>query len=177
MAIGFLAIALPSVSSPAEASVRPVLRSLGVLAAAAGDRLTAGLAQGSSLQRERELAEARRLGRWETEEDRRLVREQEARVVLNKAGRAGSVGLVVVAWCVPPLWPVALVGSLRLFPRTTRRVLLSLVATGALGVVGLVLLVGVVSRPTLPPAAPEALPSLDAGRPALPSAAIEGLRP
>ena len=164
-------------TSPAEASVRPVLRSLGVLAAAAGDRLTAGLAQASPLQRERELEEARRLGRWETEEDRRLVREHEARLVLSKAGRAGSVGLVVVAWCVPLLWPVALVGSLRLFPRTTRRLLLSLVATGALGVVGLTLLVGQVTRTALPPSAPEALPSLEADRPALPPAASDGLRP
>jgi len=165
------------VTSPAETAVRPVLRSLGVLAAAAGDRLTGGLSPVSSLQRERELEEARRLGRWETEEDRRLVREHEARVVLGKAGRTGAVGLVVVAWCVPLLWPVALVGSLRLFPRTTRRVLLSVVATGALGVVGLALLVGQVTRLVLPPAAPEAPAALESGRPALPPAAPDWSRP
>ncbi len=164
-------------TSPADYAVRPVLRSLGVLAAAAGDRLTAGVMPTSPLQRERELEEARRLGRWETEEDRRMVREHEARLVLDKAGRTGAVGLVVVSWCVPLLWPVALAGSLRLFPRTTRRVLLSVVATGALGVVALALLVGQVSRLAPPPSAPEVPAALESGRPALPPAAPEWNRP
>jgi len=84
---------------------------------------------------ERELEEARRLGHWFTEEDRQLVREHEARLVAERRGelvrrgaRSGTQALLVLACVVPLLWPVALVAALKVFPRTSRRLALGLLA-------------------------------------------------
>lgn len=121
-----------------------------------------------ALRRHQELEQARRLGRWETDEDRRLLLEHDARQLLNRAGRGLALGLVVSAWLVPPLWPVALLGSLRAFPRTTRRLLLALLASGALGLATLALLVTQLARPALPPVpAPPALAPSATDPPAL----------
>jgi hypothetical protein len=96
-----------------------------------------------------ELEEARRLGRWHTAEDEALVREHEARLaaeqralVLQTAGRRGTVGLLVLAWFVPLLWPVAIVGSFAAFPRTSRRLLVALLGLGAASLLALALVVG-----------------------------------
>ncbi len=117
-----------------------------------------------------ELEEARRLGRWHTAEDEALVREHEARLaaeqrtlVLQTAGRRGTVGLLVLAWFVPLLWPVAIVGSFAAFPRTSRRVLVALVGLGAASLLALALVVGQWLRGDPPPATP-ALPSSDLGQ-------------
>jgi hypothetical protein len=87
---------------------------------------------------ERDLEVARRLGYWHTEEDRQLLREHEAQLalarrteVIDRATRVGTVGMLAAAWAIPPLWPVAIVASFRVFPRTSRRLLL-----GVLGVTG-----------------------------------------
>jgi len=97
---------------------------------------------------EGELEEARRLGHWFTEEDRQLLREHEARMAgerralaLRKAGRHGALALLAAAWFLPLLWPFAIVGSARAFPRTIRRLGYGLLALTALGVfaTGLVL--------------------------------------
>jgi hypothetical protein len=129
-----------------------------------------------SLLRQRELELARRLGRWETAEDRLLVREHQTRQVLAKAGRGGAIGLLVVAWFVPLLWPFALLGSLRMFPRTSRRVALGVVGGGALSLTALVLLLGLLTRPLLSPPEPSlppaAVPSLPSAAPVLPSGSI-----
>lgn len=109
-----------------------------------------------------ELEEARRLGRWHTAEDQALVREHEARLAaegraatLRVAGRRGSVALLVVALFVPLLWPLAIAGSFLAFPRTSRRLLLGLVALGAASALALTLLLGQVLRGDgEPPVAP-----------------------
>ncbi|MFM7548247.1 MAG: hypothetical protein ACKO8I_05105 [Cyanobacteriota bacterium] len=84
---------------------------------------------------ERELEEARRLGRWFTEEDRQLVREHEARLVSQRwqAGwlqvrRTGTVGLIGLACVMPLLWPLALLASWTTFPLTSRRLAFGLLA-------------------------------------------------
>jgi hypothetical protein len=111
-----------------------------------------------------ELEEARRLGRWHTAEDEALVREHEARLVaerraqvLQTARRRGTVGLLVLAWFVPLLWPVAIVGSFVVFPRTSRRLLVALLGLGAASLLALVLVVGQWLRGDQP--ATTALPS------------------
>lgn len=106
-----------------------------------------------------ELEEARRLGRWHTAEDEALVREHEARLAaeqrsqqLRKAGRRVAVALLVVAWIVPVLWPLAIVGSFLVFPRTSRRVLLALVGLVVASLLVAALVVGQLLRGDPPPA-------------------------
>lgn len=109
-----------------------------------------------------ELEQARRLGRWHTAEDEALVREHEARLAseqrakrLRQAGRRGSMALLVLAWFVPILWPLAIAGSLAMFPRTTRRLALGLVALSAAAVLGVSLLLGQMLRGDAPSAESE----------------------
>lgn len=109
-----------------------------------------------------ELEQARRLGRWHTAEDEALVREHEARLAaeqraltLRQAGRRGSMALLVLAWFVPVLWPLAIAGSVAMFPRTSRRLALAFVALAAASVLGVSLLVGQLLRGDEPPAVPE----------------------
>lgn len=92
---------------------------------------------------ERDLAVARRLGHWFTEEDRQLLREHQAQLALaqraeavRQVARVSTTGLLVAAWAIPPLWPVALVASFRVFPRTSRRVLVTGLALTSATVVG-----------------------------------------
>ncbi|MFO0038302.1 MAG: hypothetical protein ACK522_05095 [Synechococcaceae cyanobacterium] len=123
-----------------------------------------------------ELEEAQRLGRWHTAEDQALVREHEARLAaearaatLRGAGRRGSVALLVIAWFVPLLWPLAIAGSFLAFPRTSRRLLVGLVALGAASALALTLLLGQVLRGDgEPPVAP--LPPASWGTTATPGA-------
>ncbi|MFM9072538.1 MAG: hypothetical protein ACKOOC_03920 [Cyanobium sp.] len=119
---------------------------------------------------ERDLEVARRLGYWHTDEDRQLLREQQVQFALakgseafNRAARVGTVGMLAAAWAIPPLWPVAIVASFRVFPCTSRRLLM-----GALGLTGATLLgSGVLvhqvwlSATPQPPAALPAADSLD----------------
>jgi hypothetical protein len=109
-----------------------------------------------------ELEQARRLGRWHTAEDEALLREHEARLAaeqraagLRQAGRRGSMVLLVLAWFVPILWPLAIAGSVAAFPRTSRRLALGFVALVAVAVLGVSLLVGQLLRGDAPPAVPE----------------------
>ncbi len=109
-----------------------------------------------------ELEEARRLGRWHTAEDEALVREHEARLEadqraqsLRQAGRRSSLALLVLAWFVPLLWPLAIAGSVLAFPRTSRRFALGFVALAAASVLGVSLVVGQLLRGDDPPALPE----------------------
>jgi hypothetical protein len=113
-----------------------------------------------------ELEEARRLGRWHTAEDEALVREHEARLaaqqrsqLLHTAGRRGTVGLLVLAWFVPLLWPVAIVGSFAAFPRTSRRLLLALFGLSAASLLAFALVMGQLLRGDPPPATPTLPPS------------------
>ena len=92
---------------------------------------------------ERDLELARRLGYWHTEEDRQLLRDHEAQLalarrteVIERAARVGTVGMLAAAWAIPPLWPVAIVASFRVFPRTSRRLLLGVLGLTGATVVG-----------------------------------------
>ncbi len=124
------------------------------------------LPRGSSPRRpdlEKELEEARRLGHWFTEEDRQLVREHEARlaserrgVLVRRAGQSGAVALMVLASVLPLLWPVAILGGVKAFPRTSRKVGLGLVAITGLGLLLGTLAVVQLGKGLLTPATPPA---------------------
>jgi hypothetical protein len=143
----------------------------GLLARATG--ASPGVAgQEAPLQRqrrlERELEEARRLGHWFTEEDRQLLREHEANVaaerrgeLVRQAGRSGAVALLVMACVQPLLWPLALVGGVKAFPRTSRRLGIALVGLTGVGLIGATVAFVQVGRSLLaPPEEPApALPS------------------
>ena len=108
---------------------------------------------------EKELEEARRLGHWFTEEDRQLVREHEARLaserrgaLVRRAGQGGAVALLVLASVLPLLWPVAILGGVKAFPRTSRRVGLTLLAITSLGLIMGTLAVVQLGRGLLTPA-------------------------
>jgi hypothetical protein len=92
---------------------------------------------------ERELEEARRLGRWFTEEDRQLLREHEARLsaerrgeLVRQAGRKGAVALLLLACVQPLLLPLAVVGGVKAFPRTSRRLGFALLGLTGVGLIG-----------------------------------------
>lgn len=116
-----------------------------------------------------EFEEARRLGRWHTDDDKVLLREHEARLAaerraagLREVGRRGSLGLLMVAWFVPVLWPLAIAGSFVAFPRTSRRLLVALLGLGAASALALTLLLGHWLGSGDPPPAPP-LPSAGLG--------------
>jgi hypothetical protein len=123
---------------------------------------------------ERELEEARRLGHWFTEEDRQLVREHEARLaaerrgeLVRQAGRNGAVALLLMACVQPLLWPLALVGGVKAFPRSSRRLgigLLGLTGVGLIGATVALVQVGrtLLSQPesAVPALAPATAPSV-----------------
>tara|TARA_Y100000746_G_scaffold117243_1_gene100384 strand:- start:211 stop:564 length:354 start_codon:yes stop_codon:yes gene_type:complete len=82
----------------------------------------------SSQQLERELNQAREMGRWlsddeleQLEHEQRLIRQEQE----QDSQRRLKLGLfTVVCVVIPPLWPVALGLSLHLlFPQTFRRLL------------------------------------------------------
>ncbi|HJN35597.1 MAG: hypothetical protein AB8E74_10475 [Prochlorococcus sp.] len=95
---------------------------------------------------ERELRQAVAAGRWKTDEEKdaeQAVAKQQTRLAQKLLARDrqvrrrqwASLGLLTGACLVPPLWPVALVGSAMMFPRTSKRLLLCsllLTASGAL---------------------------------------------
>jgi hypothetical protein len=122
---------------------------------------------------ERELEEARRLGHWFTEEDRQLLREHEAEqargrrdALLQRAGRSGAVGLMVVATVLPPLWPVAILAGVKAFPATSRKLGAALAITAGVGLIGTGVVVVQVGRSLLtpeadPPAALRSAPRAD----------------
>jgi hypothetical protein len=115
---------------------------------------------------ERELDEARRLGHWFTEEDRQLLREHEARLVaerrgelVRQAGRSGAVALVLMACVQPLLWPLALVGGVKAFPRTSRRLGIALLGITGVALIGATVALIQVGRSLMTP--PEqAVPAL-----------------
>ena len=107
---------------------------------------------------ERELEEAQRLGHWYTEEDRQLVREHEARLaaerrgeIVRQAGRNGAVALLLIACVQPLLLPLALVGGVKAFPRTSRRLGIALLGLTGVGLIGATVAVVQVGRSLLTP--------------------------
>lgn len=113
---------------------------------------------------ERDLEVARRLGHWYTDEDRQLLREHQAQqallkrsAALQQAAKVGTVGMLMAAWAIPPLWPVAVVASFRVFPRTSRHLLLAVLGVTGATVVGSGVLVHQVLQSTS--SSPMALPA------------------
>lgn len=91
---------------------------------------------------EQDLAEARRLGRWLSDEEQSERAEQlrQQAELLDRQRLHRRKLMVFTALCVliPPLWPVAIGLAVHLlFPRTARR--LGLVAGGCLLGIGLLL--------------------------------------
>jgi len=110
---------------------------------------------------ERELEEARRLGHWFTEEDRQLVREHEARLaaerrgeLVRQAGRSGAVALLLMACVQPLLWPLAVMGGVKAFPRTSRRLGIALLGLTGVGLIGATVALTQMGRSLLTPPEP-----------------------
>lgn len=80
----------------------------------------------SGQQLERELEQARRLGRWLADDEIAALaleqQQQELALVAQRQHRRKLLLLTAICVLIPPLWPVALGLILYLlFPRTTRR--------------------------------------------------------
>ena len=95
---------------------------------------------------ERELEEARRDGRWLSDDERaELAAERDAALQRRDAElrqRRLLLTLLVISVLLPPLWPVALgLTAYLLFPRTTRRLTLAALALTGVGVVLLIVLI------------------------------------
>ena len=95
---------------------------------------------------ERDLEQARRDGRWLSDEERaELAAERQAsyrRLEADRRQRRSLLTLLVVSILLPPFWPLALgLTAYLLFPRTTRRLT---VAVLVLTVIGVLLLIAAV---------------------------------
>jgi hypothetical protein len=95
-------------------------------------------------QLERDLEEARRIGRWVSDDERAeraLEQQQQQQALLEqRQQRRKLLALLVVSLLIPPLWPLAIVLTLYLlFPVTTVRMAvatgLSLLVLGGLAAV------------------------------------------
>ena len=133
-----------------------VVKRLWNAVASAGHRLvsTAALAvdhaapagAGQQRQLERELEEARRLGRWLSDEEREALARAdqlaEQRLQQQRRHRRSLLLLLGVCLLLPPFWPLALgLIAYLLFPNTTRTVTIVLAALAVLGVLALVVAV------------------------------------
>ena len=92
---------------------------------------------------ERELEEARRDGRWLSDDERaELAAERDAALQRRDAElrqRRLLLTLLVISVLLPPLWPVALgLTAYLLFPRTTRWLTLAALVLAGVGVVLLI---------------------------------------
>ena len=95
---------------------------------------------------ERELEEARRDGRWLSDDERAEMAAEREDSLRRRAGelrqRRSLLTLLVVSILLPPFWPLALgLTAYLLFPRTTRRLT---VAVLVLTVIGVLLLIAAV---------------------------------
>ena len=95
---------------------------------------------------EQELEQARRDGRWLSDEERaELAAERQAslrRLEADRRQRRSLLTLLVVSILLPPFWPLALgLTAYLLFPRTTRRLT---VAVLVLTVIGVLLLIAAI---------------------------------
>ena len=98
------------------------------------------------LSLERELEQARRDGRWLSDDERQeLVAERlhlQQSALADQQRRRSLLILLVVSLLLPPFWPLALgLTAYLLFPRTTRRLTVVALALTGVGVVLLVALI------------------------------------
>lgn len=99
-------------------------------------------------QLELELEEARRQGRWLSDDERAELEAGRQAELRRRAGeqrqRQSLLILLVVSILLPPFWPLALgLTAYLLFPRTTRRLTVAALALTGIGV--LVLIVAVIA--------------------------------
>lgn len=95
---------------------------------------------------EQELEQARREGRWLSDEERRELEAErlalEQTTLAQQQRRRSLMVLLVVSLLLPPLWPLAVaLTSHLLFPRTTRRLLLAALTLAGLGTLLLIALI------------------------------------
>lgn len=98
------------------------------------------------LSLERDLEQARRDGRWLSDEERQELLEERDRLRRNAEAeqqrRRSLLMLLVVSLLLPPFWPLAIgLTAYLLFPRTTRRLTLVALALTGVGVVLAIVLV------------------------------------
>ncbi len=140
---------------PLRGRPRPLAQRLWTAAAAAAERLLP-LAGGAvaqvtpaveqQRQLERELEEARRLGRWLSDDEREALARadqlEEQRQREQQRQRRSLLLLLGVSLLLPPFWPLALgLIAYLLFPNTTRTVTIVLAALAVLGAVALVVVI------------------------------------
>ena len=95
---------------------------------------------------DRELEQARRDGRWLSDEERaELAAERQTsleRLETDRRQRRSLVALLAVSVLLPPFWPLALgLTAYLLFPRTTRRITVAVLVLSAAGVLLLIAVV------------------------------------
>ena len=153
---GFLVFAPLAPASRSGSRTRPPQPAKVTLAEKLARGLVQRLQQRSGVSRDLEVAQ--RLGHWHTAEDEQLLREHEAQLVqerrdqaLKQMGQQGVLVLLAAAWVLPVLWPFAILGGIKAFPRTSRRI--GYGVAGASGV-GLLLTGLLLARLNTPPPAP-----------------------
>lgn len=154
---------------------RPPQPAQGTLAAKLARGLVQRLQQRSGVARDLEVAQ--RLGHWHTQEDEQLLREHEAQQAqerrdqaLKQMGQQGALVLLAAAWVLPMLWPFAILGGIKAFPRTSRRIGYGVAGASGVGLIFTALLLARLNtapQPPLPPRdlAPAALAPSDPSDP------------
>jgi hypothetical protein len=91
------------------------------------------------LQLESELEEARRLGRWLSDDEREQIARERALLdqrFAQEQRRRRSLLLLAVCLLLPPFWPLAVgLTAYLIFPRTTRTLTIVLAVLAVVGVV------------------------------------------
>jgi len=92
------------------------------------------------LQLESELEEARRLGRWLSDDEREQIARERAlldqRFAQEQRRRRSLLLLLAVCLLLPPFWPLAVgLTAYLIFPRTTRTLTIVLAVLAVVGVV------------------------------------------
>ena len=95
---------------------------------------------------ERELEQARRDGRWLSDDERHELQAERERLqqrgLAEQRQRRSLLTLLVVSLLLPPFWPLAFgLTAYLLFPRTTRRLTLAAIALTGVGVLVVVALI------------------------------------
>lgn len=93
------------------------------------DKDIANSGQQSSDRLRKELEEAKAMGRWKGDEERRdeeleakTIAEAKKEADILEAKKGCATAFLAIAWFIPVLWPYAIVTSLALFPKTTKKI-------------------------------------------------------
>ena len=172
---GFVVFAPLAPASRSGSRSRPPQPARGTLAERLARGLVQRLQQRSGVARDLEVAQ--RLGHWHTEEDEQLLRDHQVRQAqerrdqaLKQMGQQGALVLLAAAWVLPVLWPFAILGGIKAFPRTSRRIGYGVAGASGVGLIFTALLLARLNtapQPPLPPRdlAPAALAPSDPSDP------------